>query len=181
MNEAKDIRVAVGSQNRAKLAAVESVFGNKFNSVTVEGFEVESGVSDQPVDDTESITGATNRAQTALANMATADYGVGLEGNVATVAGRMFLHGWVAIVNREGVVGLGHSGGLELPASIQERIDNGEELGPVFQTIMSDDDNEIRHTLGTNGVLSDGLYTRVDEFEDAVHCALAKFVKPELY
>jgi hypothetical protein len=34
--------------------------------------------------------------------------------------------------------------------------------------------------LGSNGLLSAGAYTRVDEFEDAITCALS-FIKNEAY
>ncbi|OYX43751.1 hypothetical protein B7Y94_00855 [Candidatus Saccharibacteria bacterium 32-49-12] len=174
-------KVAVGSQNRAKLSAIEQVFGKVFEGVEINGYDVESGVSAQPMTDEESIEGAKNRATAAIDQDENADYGVGLEGNVAVVADRMFLHGWVAVVDRSGTVGLGHSGGLELPDSIRQQLESGKELGPVLQEMLGDEDNEIRHSAGTNGVLSGELYTRVDEFVHAASCALAKFIKPELY
>jgi len=173
--------IAIGTQNRAKTEGVELAFGKVFEHVETHGFSVESGISEQPMTDEESINGAINRAKSALARMATAHYGVGLEGNVTTISEMMFLHGWAAIVDRTGKVGLGHSSGIELPGSMHVALDAGAELGPLMQDMLDDADNEIRHTLGTNGVLTGGLYTRVDEFADATTAALAKFVKPELY
>lgn len=181
MDEDNLTKVAVGSQNKAKLAAVEQVFGRVFEGVEINGYDVESGVSDQPMNDEESIEGAKSRAVAAMEQDESADYGVGLEGNVVTIAGRMFLHGWVAVADRSGTVGLGHSSGLELPESIRKELEAGKELGPVLQEMLGDEDNEIRHSTGTNGVLSGELYTRVDEFTHATACALAKFIKPELY
>jgi inosine/xanthosine triphosphatase len=182
MNERENLmKLAVGTQNKAKLQAVEVAFGKVYPHIKATGFEVESGIAEQPTSDEESIQGAINRAQSALAKMATAQYGVGLEGNVVTISDRMFLHGWVAIIDQNGAIGLGHSSGLELPSSIRTAIEGGAELGPVLQEMLNDKDNEIRHSLGTNGVLSNGLYTRVDEFVDATTVALAKFAKPELY
>lgn len=177
----ESLHVAVGTQNKAKLKAVEKVFNSAYGKVAVEGVAAESGISDQPMNDEESIRGAINRADAALGEVPSAEYGVGLEGNVAETAGHMFLRGWVAIKKRSGETGLGHSGGLELPESIRRQILGGKELGPLIQEMLEDKDNEVRHSLGTNGVLSDGLYTREDEFTHAVQCALAKFIKPELY
>lgn len=175
------IQLAVGTQNKAKLEGVETAFRKVYKNIDVQGFSVESGIVEQPTTDEESIQGAVNRAQAALAQMATANFGVGMEGNVVTITDRMFLHGWVAVIDHDGTISLGHSSGMELPGSIREAIDGGAELGPVLQDMLNDDENEVRHSLGTNGVLSDGLYTRVDEFVDATTVALAKFVKPELY
>ena len=181
MNEHGSVILAVGTQNKAKLEGVETAFLKAFDTVEVHSFSVESGISEQPVTDEESMQGARNRALAALEQMPDADFGVGMEGNTVTTAGRMFLHGWVAIIDNDGIEGLGHSSGLELPMSLRTAIENGEELGPALQKILGDDDNEIRHSQGTNGILSGGLYTRVNEFVDATTVALAKFIKPELY
>lgn len=183
MNERDEtpIQLAVGTKNKAKLDAVQTAFGKVYSHVETHGFDVESGIAEQPRTDEESIQGAINRAQAALARLATANYGVGLEGNVVTISGRMFLHGWVAVIDRENTIGLGHSSGMELPESMRREIDDGAELGPLLQARLNDHDNQIRQTVGTNGILSNGLYTRVDEFVDATTVALAKFVKPGLY
>jgi|GEM_PF-883859 len=180
----QSIQIAVGSENKAKNLAVLKAFRTAFPKATlqIKGFNVESGIADQPTTDEESIQGAINRANGALARLATAQYGVGLEGNTVTIADRMYLHGWVAIVERDNdTPGIGHSSGLELPQNLRDGIEAGGELGPLLQEMLGDEDNKIRHTLGTNGVLSDGLYTREQEFIDATTVALARFVKPDLY
>ena len=178
------LTIAVGSKNQAKNKAVATAFERAFaaTSVEIHGFSAESGVSDQPTTDEESIKGAINRAHGALAQLATAHFGVGLEGNTVTIANRMYLHGWVAVVKKDSEdVGLGHSSGLELPAHFKTAIESGSELGPLLQTLLNDADNAVRHSLGTNGVLTGGLYTREQEFIDATTVALARFVKPNLY
>lgn len=178
------LTLAIGSKNQAKNLAVRTAFEKAFPAAEIEtqGFDIESGIADQPTTDEESIKGALNRAHGALAKLATAQYGVGLEGNTVTIAGTMYLHGWVAIVkNGSETPGIGHSSGLELPVYLKEGIDAGKELGPLLQEMLQDDDNVIRHTQGTNGVLSGGLYTREQEFIDATTVALARFVQPKLY
>lgn len=176
--------LAVGSRNEAKNLAVRTAFQKAFPNVIIEtqGFDVESGISEQPTTDEEAIQGALNRANGALAKLATANFGIGLEGNTVTIGERMYLHGWVAIVQKDtDAAGIGHSSGLELPEYLKAGIDAGKELGPLIQEMLKDEDNTIRHTQGTNGVLSGGLYTREQEFIDAATVALARFVKPDLY
>lgn len=180
----KTIEIAVGSENKAKNLAVQTAFARAFPNYTIDtrGYNVASGIADQPTTDEESVQGAINRAQNALAQRATAQYGVGLEGNTITIADRMYLHGWVAVVERDNDgIGIGHSSGIELPTELRAGVETGGELGPLMQAMLDDESNEIRHTLGTNGVLSGGLYTREQEFIDATTVALARFVRPELY
>ena len=181
---APTLHIAVGSKNQAKNLAVKTVFKRAFpdSAIHTHGYDVASNIADQPTTDEESIQGAVNRAQAALAQHAAAEYGVGLEGNTAVIADRMFLHGWVAITRREtGETGIGHSSGIELPEHIRRGVESGYELGPLLQQMLGDTDNTIRHTLGTNGVLSGGMYTREQEFIDATTVALARFVKPGLF
>lgn len=181
--EETPVIVAIGSKNNAKNLAVTKAFERAFRKpIHTESFDAASGIAEQPTTDEESITGAKNRAHAALGMLASAQYGVGLEGNTVTIAGRMYLHGWVAVIERSsGLVGIGHSSGIELPNDIQRGIEAGEELGPLMQNLLRDTENTVRHSLGTNGVLSGGLYTREQEFIDATTVALARFVSPQIY
>jgi inosine/xanthosine triphosphatase len=183
-NQELSIQIAIGSQNQAKNRAVQAAFERAFPEAAIEasGFDVESGIANQPTTNEESVEGAINRAKGALAQLATARFGVGLEGNTVTIADRMYLLGWVAIVERDtGAIGIGHSSGVELPDHLRRGIENGQELGPMTQALLDDTDNIVRHTQGTGGILTGGLYTREQEFIDATTVALARFIRPELY
>ncbi|HSH17811.1 MAG TPA: inosine/xanthosine triphosphatase [Candidatus Saccharimonadales bacterium] len=176
------IHVAAGSQNGAKLQSVQHAFQTAFGgAVTVRGHDTDSGVSAMPLSDEESILGARNRASAALRADSEAHYGVGLEGNVDETAGRLFLRGWVVIVDRDGLEGIGHSAGVVLPERIASLVRAGAELGPLIRQLVGDTDNTVRHTQGTNGILTNGAYTRIDEFTHATLCALAPFVNTDLY
>lgn len=175
------VEISVGTTNRAKLRAVERVCSTIFGAVTIQGYDVDSGISAQPMTDEESILGAGNRADAALLRHPRAEYGIGLEGNVAETAGQLFLRGWAVVKNRDGTTGIGHSGGIALPHHIAERVRDGKELGPLMQQSLNDKANAVRHDQGTNGILTNGMYTRVDEFTHAVQCALAPFVRPDAY
>jgi non-canonical (house-cleaning) NTP pyrophosphatase len=75
---------AIGSDNKAKISAMEMSIKQAFPSMqfSVVGVKVQSKVSDQPMSDSESITGARNRAKAALELVPNAEFGVGLEGIV---------------------------------------------------------------------------------------------------
>lgn len=175
------MEVVIGSTNQAKIDAVSAVFNKAFLEVRFDSVAAESGIGNQPMTDEASIEGAINRADDAMRQYPDADYAVGLEGNVAMIAGRMVLHGWVVIKSQDGEMGLGHSAGVVLPKSIQAQVEAGQELGPLVQSMLADEQNEVRHSSGTNGILTGGLYTRVDEFTHATQCALAPFIRPDMY
>ncbi len=175
------IEIAVGTTNQAKLQAAERVCRAAYGAVIIQGFATESGISAQPVTDEESILGASNRADAALQEFPSATYGIGLEGNVAETAGKLFLRGWAVVKDRRGVTGIGHSGGVALPDHIADQVRIGKELGPLVKDWLGDHENTIRHNQGTNGILTAGMYTRVDEFTHAIECALAPFVHADMY
>ncbi len=104
-----------------------------------------------------------------------------MEGYVDSNEYGMFLAGAVAIINKVGSIGVGVSAKMQLPDFIKEKITAGAELGPLVKDFMNDTEGTIRHYDGTNGILSKGLYNRVDEFKDATKCALVRFQSPELY
>ncbi len=174
------IKIAIGSENKAKISAVENIIGQVWGNVEFSYHSTNSMVRAQPLNDDEAIDGAINRARQAL-ELGKADYGIGLEGTVDTNKHGMFLCGWVVILSKDNIYGPGSSGKMLLPDDIAYRINAGEELGPIMQELMKDDKNSIRQHEGANGILSNGLYTRKMEFETAITCALAKFVSPHLY
>ena len=173
------MKIVICTLNEAKNSAVKNVIDKVWSEVEYISISSESGVSDQPLSDEEGIRGAINRAKNGLEEVTDAEYSIGLEGTVDETEYGMFLNGWAAIMHKDGEVGLGCSGKVELPYQIAERLKQGEELGPLIQEMMGDD--SIRNTIGTNGVLTKGLYNRTKEFGDAVSCALSRFLRPDLY
>jgi inosine/xanthosine triphosphatase len=173
------MKIAVGTQNKAKLSACELVFTEAFpgEELTFMPFEVETGVSNMPMSNEETFAGALNRAN-ALKELTAADYYVGLEGGVQQGPLRsLYLLGWAAVIQADtDKIGAGHSGGMRLPPDITSELLGGAELGPLIQARYADEANDIRQTLGTNGLLTKGLYVRSREFEDAIRCALGELL-----
>jgi inosine/xanthosine triphosphatase len=82
------MKISIGSKNKAKIQAVEQVFtGDHFQFLSV---DAESGVSDQPFSDKETVQGAINRANQAL-KLGEGEIGIGLEGGVEETAFGLFL------------------------------------------------------------------------------------------
>ena len=169
------MKVIVCTENKGKIKAVEEVFKIFSSDFEIISKKAESNVRDQPLSEIEGIKGSINRVENLKDKYPDADYLVGLEGFVDSNEYGMFLGGVVAVMNNKGAVGIGTSAKMQLPKIIEERINKGEELGDIITDLMNDTEKEIPQNEGTNGILSKGMYTRVDEFKDATKCALARF------
>jgi inosine/xanthosine triphosphatase len=139
---------------------------------------VPSGVRNQPLSDEETVRGALNRAQAALAASG-ADVAVGVEGGVQDTPFGMFVGGWAAVVDRHGAIGIGAGGRVQLPEAIAEQIRDGAELGPAMDRFSGL--QNVKHSQGAIGIFTAGLVSRTEALELAIVYALARFIAPENY
>ncbi|RMF32784.1 MAG: inosine/xanthosine triphosphatase [Chloroflexi bacterium] len=172
------MRIAVGSTNPVKVAAVTRVVRRLWEEAHVIPLDVPSGVRPQPMSDDEAIAGARNRAWAAL-RRAQADLGVGLEGSVAESPYGLFLTGWAVVVSREGREGIASGGRLVLPETVARRVRAGEELGPVMDDLVGE--RNTKQARGAVGILTNGLIVRTAAFEQMVAYALVPFLHPDWY
>ncbi|MFT4303471.1 MAG: inosine/xanthosine triphosphatase [Candidatus Woesearchaeota archaeon] len=173
------IRIAVGSRNPVKIGAVIDGASKIFKEINVDGFEVNSNVSHQPIGDEEAFQGAKARAIAVLDVDKNANYGIGLEGFCLEHDEDMYTAGWAVIVNREGIIGKGCTGKLLLPKKIADEIRKGSELGPVMDKFTNT--KNIKHREGAVGIFTNNLITRKQFLETAVILAFARFVSKEVY
>ncbi len=173
------IHIAVGSVNPAKVQAVCDGALPMLGEVKVIGVEVDSGVSAQPFGDEEMITGAFQRARTALAAMPNATYGVGLEGGCSELTDGLFASAWCVVVDRTGKAGYASTGHFQLPPRVADLVRGGMELGyaddAVFGRVNS------KQQLGSIGLLTGGKFTRAQFYAPAVIMAFIKFTNRELF
>lgn len=174
------MKVAVGSQNPVKIEATHRAFEALWPEEKWEvcGVDVSSGVSSQPMSDEESIRGARNRARLAIAKTG-ADYGVGLEGGLHKIGAHYFDCGWIVVINREGVEGIGSTAKILTPPRIMELIEQGMELGAandiVFGVVNS------KQGDGHFGLMTKNVIKRGDGYMQGVVMALSRFVHPRLF
>jgi inosine/xanthosine triphosphatase len=179
------MRVGVGSTNPVKRSATESAL-HEFPGTSVESVAVESGVSEQPVGERETVEGAQNRARNVL-DAGEYDVGVGLEGGVAEIvagekveadgeagtASGLFLIMWAAATDGDRT-GLGAGPRLRLPESIASWVRDGEKLGPVMDDVLDMDD--VAKKQGAAGALTGGIIDRETALRQAIAGAFGPFV-----
>lgn len=174
------MKVAVGSLNPVKIAAVKEAFEKLFpdEKWVVKGVSVNSGVSDQPMSDKESIKGARIRAKKAI-NMINADYGVGLEGGLQKIGKYWFDCGWAVVVNKSGEEEIGSSPRILMAGKMMDLIHDGKELGEVSEILFKRKNS--KQAEGHFGIMSNNLITRSTGYRDGIIFALSRFIHPKLF
>lgn len=174
------MRIFVGSLNPVKINAVVQAASETWPDVQVMGFDVPSGIPDQPWGDEETRTGAENRAKAALEdgishfgidNPDELDLlGVGLEGGVTELDGQVWSTVWAAVVDSEGSLKTANGARFEVPEVLAERIRRGEEIGPAIADIS--DEHDVRRKQGMIGIVTDGFVDRTEEYATIAKLAL---------
>lgn len=164
-------------KQRASLAAFQRVFPDQ--AFSVRGVAVESGVSDQPMSQRETLQGAINRAANARAAQPKSDYWIGIEGGIEQTPQGMSCFAWVQALGRDGRVGSGQTAVFFLPREVAELVRDGLELGEaddrVFGRVNSKQGN------GAIGLLTADAVDREAYYVQAVIMALVPFKNPQLH
>ena len=170
------IKIAVGSTNPVKIDSVKNAIGNKLKNATVEGFEINSSVSNQPMSDEETKSGAEERAVKAF-EIAKTDIGVGLEGGVFVEDGRVWNTVWCCVVDKKGKKEYVNGLRFMLPEKMAKEILKGGEMGPVMDSIIGSEN--IKQKQGAIGVMTDGWISREECYRNLVKIALGRLLSKE--
>ena len=164
--------IVVGSENPVKISAVEAGFMAMFpnEEFHVLGVSVESGVADQPMNDTDTLLGATNRAMNAKKVNNDADYVVGLEGGIEELEDSLCAFAWIVVISKNGRVGMAKTAVFFLPKEVETLVRSGIELGKAMDQIFGVKNS--KHSSGSTGLLTDGVLNRTEYYKQAVILAL---------
>lgn len=173
------MKIIVCSKNKAKNKAVEKILKQFFNDYEVISLDTKSGVSETPIGDDEGIKGCINRITDAIKQNNTGYLYIAMEGILNINHYGTFLCGWTVIYNnRDDEYYYGCSSKVRIPDDIAKKIDKDIRLSEIVAKYTNSDD-ELVSIIGTNGILTNGVYTRTDEFMDSVICALSTKFKKE--
>jgi len=165
------MKVAIGSENKAKTEAVKAIV-SLFVEADYELLSVPSNVSEQPLNDEETRAGAIHRAMNAQ-KLSNADAAFGLEGGVREIDGIMYVCNWGAMALANGNVFTAAGAQIPLPEEIASEIRSGRELGPVMDEYTNRKD--IRSHEGAVGIFTDGLVNRQTMFEHVVRLVVGQY------
>jgi inosine/xanthosine triphosphatase len=174
----REIRIVVASENPVKLKAAKEGFSTYFPLVKVVGVKVNSGVSDQPVDDVETKLGAHNRAVNARHKKPDADFWIGIEGGIENSEKGTTAFAWIVILS-DNKSGEARTTTFILPHRVSELIQKGEELGAAIDTVFNQENSKQKQ--GAVGMLTQNKISRTQLYVQAVQLALLPFINAGLY
>lgn len=154
------MKVVIGSKNKAKVKAVQTVF----NQHHVIPFSALSNVSNQPISEDETRKGAINRAKYCYKHMPDS-LCIGLEGGVTIIEDTMYLCSWGALVADNELFVAGGSN-IPLPNDFIKPLQNGVELAQLMESYTQLKD--VRHHEGAVGIFTNGAMSRSELFEHIV-------------
>lgn len=174
--------IFVGSTNPVKINSVRVATKDHWPAVEITGFEVASGVSEQPMSDAATREGAHNRAVAALDAGSVLNsriptkklqnpvppnenlyLGIGLEGGVFCDAeGDLWSTVWVSVVDQQGTHWDANGARFKVPAIIADPIKQGAEMGPVLSKMF--DGADVRRQNGAIGIVTNNFVTRTTEY-----------------
>lgn len=164
-------KIVVTSLNKAKMDSALKVAKAFFPNIThVVGVPSQSMVSETPIGDEEAIAGCRNRIPFARQAYPDAALFVSIEGAVDVNSHGTFVYSWVLVEQRDpDRMALGSSAKVQLPPFLAKAVENGRSLAELTKAAYETSDDVSN--LGTNGVITNGAFTRTDEFETALRCA----------
>ncbi len=173
-------KIVVSSLNPVKSEAVRRGFDRMFPHEKCEIIQtaVDSGVSDQPMTDTDSRIGALNRAINAQMNIRDGDFWVGVEGGCDYLEDDLVAFAWVVILG-DNKQGSARTALFRLPKEVQRLVETGLELGSADDEVFGEENS--KQNSGAVGLLTGDVVTRTTLYEQAVILALIPFKNQDLY
>jgi inosine/xanthosine triphosphatase len=178
------MKIAVGTENNAKIKAVELCF-EKLNvsDYSLMCKTVDSGVSDMPKSDEEMVLGAKNRAKNVYNHFSeinpNIDYAVGIEGGITKLDTKYFVKGWVSVFNGK-KFSLASGLALPFPDEIGKLIYLKDiELGPLMDKLTGE--HKLNTRGGSVGVMTKNKILRYEVFRDALVASFMEFMNCEFY
>jgi inosine/xanthosine triphosphatase len=173
------VTVHVGSTRPAKVEGAREALhaiariDPRFADFSLQTHDLTAIAPRQPMSLAEILDGARTRASVlAQSPDFRGGFAIGVEGGLALIEPDFWaLHTWAAVTDgREWGYGAGPAIGL--PRAVVHRVQQGEELGDVIDTLAGE---SVRGTRGAWGVLTHDLIGRREAFRLAVTAAFAPF------
>jgi inosine/xanthosine triphosphatase len=169
------LTIKVGSKNQVKVSAVEEILQDypHLKDAVVEGVEVSSGISDQPMTLEEIVDGARNRAIGAFIDCT---YSFGIESGLMAVphtkSGYMDI--CVAAVHDGSDTHLGMSSGWEFtdPEITRLIVEDGLNMAEAVNKVGLTDNPAIGSQEGAIGIVTKGRLDRKGYTKQALQMAL---------
>ena len=175
------MKVLIGTNNKGKVEGAKQAFEKFYENVKVVGVSVNSGVSDEPVND-EIYQGASNRVNNLIKyaedNNVGADFFIGVESGITNKLGKWCIIQIAVIKDKNGYESFGTGPAFPVPDKyVKEIIDT--DLGIVMDKIFNG--NGLKNEKGGIAHLTKDVVTRYDLTREAFIMALTEFINGDIW
>lgn len=172
--------LVVASRNPVKANATLAGFKRMFpdGEFQMQTVSVDSGVSHQPMSESETLKGAEIRAAAAAELEPQADFWVGIEGGIEDLSDGMLAYAWIVVLSA-GPTGKGRTGGFLLPEGVARLVREGVELGDANDIVFGRENSKQQE--GAIGLLTGNIMDRTELYEHAMVLALAPIKGAEYF
>lgn len=129
------MKIALGTTSRGKKRFLEKALNKKYNDSTVIPVKVDSGVSEQPLSQDETIKGATNRAIESYKSVKGVRLSFGMEGGMHEVNGHYYYFTAVCLFDGENTY-YGLSDSIPLPKKVSDQVNKGGYVGYTIRNYL---------------------------------------------
>ncbi len=172
------MKIVVASKNPVKINATRLGFESYFAEFELISADVDSGVSNQPMSDEETLKGAHLRSENAKNLVSDADFWVGVEGGIQVLGEKWIAFAWIVIRNSKNI-GESRTTSFQLPPSVVELIKQGHELGSANDILFQKENSKQKN--GAVGILTNDAVGRTELYKQAIQLALIPLINPRLY
>jgi len=159
------MKIIVGSKNQDKIKIGEDALTELHLDIEVQGVEVDSKITDQPLDKETTKKGAISRAYNVKKKNPEADFWLGLEGGLHDYGEGYHLVTYACLIDDNNGEYIGEGEEIHLPEEVLKKVKEGEWFGDVIREYAKD--NEINKNL----------LTCLDPFTRAVQCSYIEYLK----
>ncbi len=159
----------IGTKNRVKIKAAESVLANFYDKFNLISSKVDSGVSETPTSFPEGRLGAKNRAYKAV-EKTEPQLGIGVEGYVEN---EKYLSVWAVISDSSKILGQGGGGRIRLPDEVTSQLPS-RDLEKIMDELEGRE--KIGQQEGAVGILTDNRITRTEFTMTALTFAFSNYL-----
>ncbi len=129
------MKIALGTTSKGKKRFLEKALSKKYKEFVIVPVKVESGVSEQPLSQSETIKGATNRAVRSFGNVKDAFLSFGLEGGMHEVNSHYYYFTAVCLYDGEETY-YGLSDSIPLPKEVSDLVKKGGYVGYTIREYL---------------------------------------------
>jgi inosine/xanthosine triphosphatase len=175
------MKITIGTQNKVKIQALkESIKTYDFlKNAEIVSKNVDSGVTEQPKNFNEIITGAKNRAKTAFESHLSFGIESGITPIPHTKSGHLEFTCCVIYDGKDFHIGM--SSGFDMPPKLMNLINQGMDLNQAsFEAGLTEKQN-VGAEEGIIGVLTKGIVPRKEYTKHAIKMAMIHLQNKEHY